>query len=135
MLDTAFKTNLALNKTVTANAWRGESDLYAAKNVVDGNKETYWATDDAITTGSLEIDLNETQPVKYVVIQEYIPLGQRVKSFTVEAQINGTWQPVVEATTIGYKRILKLNAVETNKIRINITAAKACPIISNVAIY
>jgi len=135
LLDTAFKTNLALNKTVTANAWRGESDLYAAKNVVDGNKETYWATDDAITTGSLEIDLNETQPVKYVVIQEYIPLGQRVKSFTVEAQINGTWQPVVEATTIGYKRILKLNAVETNKIRINITAAKACPIISNVAIY
>lgn len=135
LLDTAFKTNLALNKTVTANAWRGESDLYAAKNVVDGNKETYWATDDAITAGSLEIDLNETQPVKYVVIQEYIPLGQRVKSFTVEAQINGTWQPVAEATTIGYKRILKLDAVETNKIRINITAAKACPIISNVGIY
>jgi alpha-L-fucosidase len=135
LLDTEFKTNLALNKTVTANAWRGEADRYAAKNVVDGNKETYWTTDDTITTGSLEIDLNETQPVKYVVIQEYIALGQRVKSFTVEAQVNGAWQPVAEATTIGYKRILKLDAVETNKIRINITAAKACPIISNVEIY
>jgi alpha-L-fucosidase len=135
LLDAEFKTNLALNINVSANTSRGDSEVYAAKQVVDGNKETYWATDDAVTTGSIEIDLGQTQNVKYVVIQEYIPLGQRVKSFTVEAQVDGAWQPVAEATTIGYKRILKLDAIQTNKIRINITAAKACPVISNVEIF
>ncbi len=135
MLDTEFKTNLAVNKEVQAESWRGEADRYAPKNITDGNKETYWVTDDAITTGTMEIDLGATQKVKYVVIQEYISLGQRVKSFSVEVQSNGEWKQIAEATTIGYKRILKLEPTETNKVRIIITASKACPVISNVEIY
>ena len=135
MLNTEFKTNLALNKMVNTDSWRGKTDQFAAKNMTDGNKDTYWATDDEVTTGSFEIDLEGTQIVKYVLIQEYIPLGQRVKSFTVEAQINNEWQKIAEATTIGYKRILKLKPTETSKIRITIHAAKACPVISNVEIY
>lgn len=136
MLDTEFKTNLALNKSVLANNWRGEADLYAAKNMTDGNKDSYWATDDEVTSGNFEIDLGETQTVKYVLIQEYIPLGQRIKSFTVDVLINGQWQKMADGTTIGYKRILKLEpATTTNKIRVNIASSKACPVISNVEVY
>ncbi len=135
MLDTEFKTNMALNKQVVADSYRGDSDLFAAKNITDGNKDSYWATNDVVSTGSIEIDLGESQTVKYLLIQEYIPLGQRVKSFTIEAEINGEWKKLAEGTTIGYKRILKLNPTETNKIRITITNAKACPVISNVEIY
>jgi alpha-L-fucosidase len=69
------------------------------------------------------------------VLQEYIQLGQRVKSFTVEAWKDNSWQKIAEGTTIGHKRILKIDLVETSKIRINITDAKACPVISNVALY
>lgn len=136
ILDTEFKTNLALNKSVLANNWRGEADQYAAKNITDGNKDSYWATDDEVTSGNFEIDLGATQTVKYFLIQEYIQLGQRVKSFTVDALINGQWQKVAEGTTIGYKRILKLeHTTTTNKIRVNITSSKACPVISNVEVY
>jgi alpha-L-fucosidase len=42
---------------------------------------------------------------------------------------------VAAGTTIGYKRILKLTPVKAGKVRINITASKACPVISNVALY
>ncbi len=136
ILDTEFKTNLALNKNVLANNWRGEADLYSAKNLTDGNKDSYWATDDEVTSGNFEIDLGATQTVKYVLIQEYIPLGQRIKSFTVDALLNGQWQKVADGTTIGYKRILKLEpATTTNKIRVNIASSKACPVISNVEVY
>jgi len=69
------------------------------------------------------------------LLQEYIRLGQRVKLFTVEAWQNNAWKEVASATTIGYKRILKLDGVNTNKIRINIKDAKACPVISNVEVY
>lgn len=135
MLDKEFASNLALHAKVTATNTRGNEKQFAAANTTDGNKETYWVTDDNTTSASLEIDLGKNATVKYIVLQEYIKLGQRVKSFTIEAWKDGSWQQVAEGTTIGYKRILKIDPVETGKLKINITDAKACPVISNVAVY
>ena len=135
LIDKEFKTNLARNAKTEASGYRAQLDNFASANTTDGNKETYWATDDSVTTGSIEIRLKQPHQLKYVLLQEYIKLGQRIKSFTVEAWIDNTWKPIAKATTIGYKRILKLDPVETNKIRINITASKACPLISNIEVY
>ena len=135
ILDREFKTNLAAGASATASSTRGGSSTYNALRVTDANKETYWATDDDLTAGSLEIDLGGMKMVKYIVLQEYIKLGQRIKAFDIEVLTGGRWKKISEATTIGYKRILKLNPVETSKIRVNITASKACPVISNVEVY
>lgn len=135
LLDREFKTNLAVNAKVTADSYRGESKQYKADNVTDGNKETYWSTDDAITNGSLEIDLGKNETIKYVLLQEYIRLGQRVKEFTVEVFKDNAWQKVARGTTIGYKRILKLEPIEGSKVRITIQAAKASSVISAVEVY
>jgi alpha-L-fucosidase len=135
LLDTEFKTDLALHASATADGYRGNDEVYAPKALIDGNSETFWATDDHQTAGVFEIDLKKIAKVKYVVLQEFIQLGQRVKSFTVDAWENGEWKPVAKATTIGYKRILKIDPVETDKIKITILASKACPVISNVEIY
>jgi alpha-L-fucosidase len=91
--------------------------------------------DDDVVTGSFELEFSEPQTVSYVLLQEYNPLGQRIKSFRVEVWNNDEWETVSEATTIGYKRILQINPVKTLKIRINITDSKACPVISNVELY
>lgn len=135
LIDGEFKTNLALHAKTKASSYRGEFDIFSGANTTDGNKETYWATDDNVTTGTIDIQLEKPHPLKYVILQEYIKLGQRIKSFTVDAWIGNTWKPIAQATTIGYKRILKLEPVETNKLRINITASKACPLISNIEVY
>jgi alpha-L-fucosidase len=135
LLDREFQTNLAKNAVVTASSYRANNASFSASKVTDGIKDSYWTTDDNVTTGSIEITLSKTQPVKYILLQEYIRLGQRVKSFTVDAWNDNKWKPVVSATTIGYKRILKTDEVKTNKIRINITEAKACPVLSNIEIY
>ncbi len=135
LLNKEFAVNLAAAATVTASSYRGHAAAYAAKNITDGNKETYWATDDGTNTGSFEIVLPASKQVKYIVLQEYIKLGQRVKGFTVEVWKDNAWHNVATATTIGYKRILKIDPVQTNKIRVSITDAKACPLISNVAVY
>jgi alpha-L-fucosidase len=81
------------------------------------------------------MDLPKASTVKYIVLQEYIKLGQRVQSFTVEAWKDNAWQKVAEGTTIGYKRILRIEPVKTSRIRVNITGSKACPVISNAEIY
>lgn len=135
LLDHEFKTNLAKNASVTTINTRGNDVAYSGKNLVDGNKLSYWATNDNVTKASIEINLKKVQPAKYIVLQEYIRLGQRVKSFTVDAFQNNEWKHVASATTIGYKRILKLDDVKTDKIRINILDSKACPVLSNIEIY
>ncbi|HEY5589955.1 MAG TPA: glycoside hydrolase family 29, partial [Paludibacter sp.] len=68
-------------------------------------------------------------------IQEYIKLGQRVKGFKVYAWKNNNWLEVLKGSTIGYKRILKLEPIETEKVKIEITASKASPLISNIEVY
>lgn len=135
LLDERFKTNLALNKPVAASTVRGNYPEYAGAMVTDGNKETYWATDDNQTSGNLTVDLGEPKQVTYVLVQEYIKLGQRVKAFDVEVEKDGQWQKVAQGTTIGHKRILRFTPVEAQKVRINIQDAKACPVISNLEVY
>ncbi|HRG79851.1 MAG TPA: discoidin domain-containing protein, partial [Cyclobacteriaceae bacterium] len=136
LLDSEFRTNLALNKKVTATSHRGDDKRYAANHITDGNKDTYWSTNDEVLTGSLEIELEKNQSIKYVVLQEDVRLGQRIKAFSVDVLHGDQWESVVRATTIGYKRILRLeHPVQAEAIRINILDAKACPVISNVAVY
>jgi alpha-L-fucosidase len=130
-----FKTNVAKDANVKVSSYRGDSDRYAAENIVDGEKDTYWATDDEVTTGSIEIDFGQVKTIKYVLLQEYIRLGQRVKRFHVEIWNGESWESVSDNTTIGYKRIVRFEPVETSKIRISIAASKACPLISNVEVY
>jgi len=135
LLNKVLADNLAKEAKVTASSYRGRSALYAPGNLTDGKENTYWATDDGVTTGAVTVDLGKPAIVQYITLQEYIPLGQRVASFTIEAWKDNTWQPVATATTIGYKRIIRISPVETSKLRINITAAKACPVLSNIEIY
>jgi len=135
LIDGYFKTNLALNKLATASSFRGNSVDYNPSMVTDGDKETYWATNDEEKTGNLAIDLGAPKLISFVMIQEYIKLGQRVKSFSVEIVREGKWVTVAKGTTIGYKRILKIFPTEAQNIRIVISDSKACPVISNVEVY
>ena len=70
-----------------------------------------------------------------LVLQENIRLGQRVSAFRAFAFENGDWKPLVAGTTIGYKRILRLDGEhEAQKIKIEIDG-KAALCISNIAVY
>jgi len=129
----AFKENLAAHAKITADCSR--ACRYSASKMVDEKKNTYWAAPDGVTTATIEIDLGKETPVNRFLVQEYIRLGQRVKSFNVEAFQNGKWEKVADGTTIGYKRILCFRTINTSRIRMNITDSKACPLISNIGVY
>jgi len=135
LLDKEFNNDLAKNATIKATAVRGEYAGYSAQNLIDQKDQTYWTTNDDITSASVEITLEKNSTVRYVVLQEFIELGQRVKSFSVDVWKSNQWKNVVNATTIGHKRILRIDPVETEKIRVNILESKACPVISNVEVY
>lgn len=135
LLDSAFANNLARNIKIQASNFRGNSKLYSPANLIDGDKETYWVTDDEIIKASFEIAFKKPQVVSYILLQEYIKLGQRVKLFSIEMWNGNEWQVVSEGTTIGYKRILKINPTTTSKIKVTILDAKASPVLSNFEVY
>lgn len=111
---------------------------YSAKSITDGKYDTYWATNDSIATATIEFDLPQTEKINRMLIQEYIPLGQRVKSFIIEYNKDGEWLPVKlneETTTIGYKRLLRFETVSTDKLRLRVTDARACLCINNIEAY
>ena len=131
----SFAINLAEKTKAEASNVRGNTKEFGAAMAIDGNQDTYWATDDAVIKASLTIDLNKPTLFNRLLAQEYIRLGQRIKAFTVEALIEGNWKEIAKATTIGYKRILRFPTVNASKVRINITDSKSCPVISNIGIF
>ncbi|MCW0484525.1 alpha-L-fucosidase [Gaoshiqia sediminis] len=131
----SFAVNLAEKAMAEASNVRGNAKAFAAANAIDGDSDSYWATDDSVNTASLTIDLGKPTLFNRFLAQEYIRLGQRVKAFTVEAFVDGNWKEIAKATTIGYKRILRFPAVEATKVRFSIIGSKCCPVISNIGVY
>ena len=83
------------------------------------------------------VTLEWSRPVRLdrLVVQEAIALGQRVESWTIAAEVGGTWTAVARGTTIGYKRIATFPPLTTARVRLDIVQARACPAISSVAAY
>jgi alpha-L-fucosidase len=134
-INSDFANDIASGKKVGASNTRGGSRKYSASNINDRNKDTFWATDDNVTTGSVVINFNEPEEIHYFIVQEYIRLGQRVKAFSVDALVDNHWIEIASGTTIGYKRIVKLEPVKTESIRFSIKESKTCPVISNIEVY
>ncbi|WP_431160646.1 alpha-L-fucosidase [Flagellimonas beolgyonensis] len=135
ILDSVFQTNYASTAKIMATNFRGNDGDYTPQNVLDADFETYWAADDDMTQASIELELTSPRKLNYLILQEYIPLGQRIAAFEVLLWQNGVWTKVTDATTIGYKRILPLGGVESSKVKISITKTLACPVISTIEIY
>ena len=134
-IDACFKNNLLAGAEITATNTRGNSNKYSSSMVIDKNTDSYWSTDDGVKTASLIIKLKKETALNCIELQEYIALGQRVKSFSIEAFAGNTWKELIKGTTIGYKRLLRFPEVKAEIIKINILDSKACPVISNIAAY
>jgi alpha-L-fucosidase len=135
IIDSVFAVNLAKKATASASNVRGKKVQFGAANLVDGKPDSYWCTDDYITTPVIELMWKQPQNIHYVLLQEYIQLGQRISGFTIETGEAGDWKEIAAGTTVGYKRILEVPATTTKHLRVRITGAKACPVMNEVAVY
>ena len=133
-LDEIFKDNLAEGAKVKATATRGAR--FKAGNILSGDYDSFWAAPDGTNSASITFDLKDAKVFNRVMVQEYIPLGQRVKSFTVEAiGPDGNWTTIAEETTIGYKRIVRTGMVTTDKVRLTVKDSFAPPVLNGFGLY
>ena len=138
MRETVFATNLADGATATATSVRGGlPEKYGPAKMLDGNYDTYFATDDGVKTVDIEFQLAGGKTFNRVMLQEYIPLGQRVESFDIQVHVNGSWKSWGNGskTTIGHKRIVLGKSVTAEAVRISVKSSLACPVLNGFGLY
>ncbi len=135
-LDEIFSVDLAAGAEIEAENVRGGARRFSAQNLLHHDYDRYWAVDDDVTKVSLVVTLPEQRTFNRVQLQEYIPLGQRVSAFSIEAlDEDGIWQPIARETTIGYKRIVHVPTTTTTAVRVNIEESEACPVLNGFALF
>lgn len=143
----------ALKAKGKASEVRGNDARFDASQLTDGDIESYWCPNDGTTTPSVELTLKKPATFDVVRVREQIRLGQRVEAFRVEAWVDGSWKTIVEEGQPGEKetrfdgvrggkghtignQVLRWikEPVTTDKVRLTITRAKACPCISEFSL-
>jgi len=131
-LDEAFRDNLAPEGTIVATHTRGFRFLESF--VVDSDLDSYWASKDNALEASIGVNFDRPTAVNTILLQEYIPLGQRVTGFVVKAKQGDVWTEVARGTTIGNRRIVRWPSLEADAISVDLTG-KAALTIANMELY
>ena len=135
-LDATFAVNLAKGAKASASNVRGGDKRFAAENVLDDDRETYWATDDGVNTPELVLDFVRPTAFNVVRLREHLPLGQRVEAFAVDAWQQGKWRESARGATIGGQRLRRMQSpVTTERVRLRILKSRGGPALSELGIF
>ena len=141
LLRTLFASNLASGAVASADHVRavktepGKPSPFAPANVLDNDRYTYWATENAVTNTTLTLTLPAVVEFNVVRLRENIKLGQRVDGFAVEVWQDGTWSEYAKGQSIGACRLIRSAKVKSDRVRLRITSAAACPCISDFGLF
>jgi alpha-L-fucosidase len=136
ILNDTFATNLAAGARLSASNTRGGGAApFAPGKALDGDRYSYWATDDGVTTAQLVVELAQPATFNVVDLRECLPLGQRIEAFALDQWETNGWREFAKGTSIGNRRLLRTSYVTTDKVRLRILAASACPALSEFGLY
>lgn len=108
---------------------------YGIENVRTDDYESFYKTEDGITDTFIELTWKEEQEIRHIVLKENIMCSQRIESFTIDAVLGEEYQTLYNGTVVGYKRIVPIDNIRTDKIRIHIKDARVSPTLSFIGVY
>jgi alpha-L-fucosidase len=118
ILDETFKTNLAGGKI--------------SKSLTDKNLKTYVTLQ---KDKPYIMDLKKTISFDRISLQENIANGQRAEKVLLEYWDGKMWKKLSDCTTVGHKRLLKCDLVNTYKLRITILSSLQEVQLAEVGLY
>lgn len=130
-----FGTNFAAGAQAKASSQRGTHKDFAVENIFDDDRYTYYAPADGELAPTIDISLPKAQTFDIILLSENIKLGQRMDSVRVDVYENGAWKHLASATSIGAKRLIKLETpVSTNRLRVQLFAP-VVPTLSDFGLF
>ena len=127
-LEKAFGENILERAELTSD---GEN-ISAVRN---DNYDEYFYAEKGVTTAEITAEWDSPVMIGNIVLKENILCGQRVESFSVEAEEGGKFTEIYRGTVIGYKRIVPLKNISAKAIRIKITDSRTEPTLAFLGIY
>lgn len=132
ILDSTFNENLVKDgQAFTSN----QKDGNEAALILDDSLKTFWTTEGNIDTATIVIELKDETTFNTAMLQENILEGQRIEKFHLQFWDGESWNTFAEATTIGYKRLLRFPDVTAGKIKIVIDQCRTNPTLSSFGLY
>ncbi|WP_439853196.1 alpha-L-fucosidase [Bacteroides fragilis] len=120
-----------------------DADVNRLKEFADYRKEIF--TDNRVKGGlkawtarpgdTRVYQLKPKSEINVVMLREDISKGQRMEAFIVEALTADGWKEIAKGTTVGYKRLIRIPAVEARQLRVKVDACRLAANISEVAAY
>jgi alpha-L-fucosidase len=135
VLNAIFANDLASGAAARADRVKDNNPVFAADKILDNDANTYWTTDDWVTTATIEFTLAGSKTFNVVELGEHIKVGQRVEAFVLEVPDGNGWKEFAKGTTIGYKRLLRFDSVTADRIRLRILNARLCPTLTRFSLY
>ena len=153
LMDTYYKSvgrnsTLLLNFPIAPNGRIHPNDSLrgiAFKKMIDEVFKHNLVEDGTVKQTEGNYQLSWEKPVAFnrFLAEEDIALGQRVKKFSLEAFVDGQWQPLKDAlveqgdglTTIGHRRIICFPTVTATQLRFTVLDSKAEPVIKKLGVY
>jgi alpha-L-fucosidase len=131
-----FANNLAQRAQLQASNVRGADEAaYGPQELLDADRWSAWVADDDVKTPQLIVRLDGTKAFNLIRLREDIRLGQRVDEVAVDAWLNGDWKEIAKAQSIGTCRLWRVPETRTNKVRLRVIRAAACPAISDFGLF
>lgn len=114
-LDTLFRRDICAHGRIQASSAQTGHPAGAA---CDPSLDTYWLPAQDDPSPALTVTFDAPQQVSVVHISEAIQLGQRIGHHTVSAYVDGSWQPCIDATTVGHKRLHRIQPISASALRL-----------------
>ena len=131
-LKETFSKNYLLNQKVTTSS---EVNGFPKKQLLDEDLNSYWAAASADSKPTISVTLEKPIAANTFMMQEYIPLGQRIKAFTFEVMTEGTWKKIYEGSTVGNKRLIRFETQRVEAVRFKVTDTKAQVVINTIGLF
>lgn len=133
--DAAFGHDLAAGAKASASNIRGGEARFSPARANDGDRATYWCTDDGTLAAEIELDLGKKTTFNVVGLREFLPPGQRVGDWALDRWDGKRWIEFAKGAAIGNRRLVTTEDITARRVRLRIVNAEACPAISEFALY
>ncbi len=134
VINDTFATNLALGGSMSADS---SNPAHSPAMAIDGNLDSWWEAAPGTHAGTLTVTLPMATTFDVIGLQEAVAQrSQRIESFSVEAWNGQSWETVETQTTVGHKRLLRLEKpVTTDKVRISIASSRLEPTMAEFGLF
>ena len=126
--------NLLLNVPPNREGLLQKEDVAALKAFGDYRRATFGAS--IAKSATQTIDLRHNVTFNVIRLREAIRFGQRIDAVTVERWNGSAWESVAQATSIGARRLIRLEKpVTASRVRLRVTQSAAPPMIAEFALF